>query len=165
MVEQKLNEPKRYIKLRTDTIKQTRAAINKKLAELKLKDLITKQQHSSSKPSVLKTTKARPILKIHKDLLKIRLIINTQNSPTQEIAKKILKELRPLVRSGKGCIKDREQFVGKIRNVILEEDKAMISFDISHMYPSLPKQDVITKVVRINDENFKLSMNKKALII
>ena len=104
-------------------------------------------------------------MKIHKDLLKIRLIINTQNSPTYEIAKKILKERRPLVRSGKGCIKDREQFVGKIRNVILEEDKAMISFDISHMYPSLPKQDVITKVVRINDENFKLSMNKKALII
>ena len=102
MVEQKLNEPKRYIKLRTDTIKQTRAAINKKLAELKLKDLITKQQHSSSKSSVLKTTKARPILKIHKDLLKIRLIINTQNSPTYEIAKKILKEIRPLVRSGKG---------------------------------------------------------------
>ena len=33
------------------------------------------------------------------------------------------------------------------------------------MYPSLPKQDVITEVVRrINDENFKPSMNKKALI-
>ena len=41
----------------------------------------------------------------------------------------------------------------------------MISFDISDMYPSLPKQDVITEVVgRINDENFKPSMNKKALI-
>ena len=33
------------------------------------------------------------------------------------------------------------------------------------MYPSLPKQDVITDVFRwINDENFKLSMNKKGLI-
>ena len=33
------------------------------------------------------------------------------------------------------------------------------------MYPSLPKPDVITEVVRrINDENFKPSMNKKALI-
>ena len=41
----------------------------------------------------------------------------------------------------------------------------MISFDISDMYPSLHKQDVITEVVRrINDENFKSSMNKKALI-
>ena len=33
------------------------------------------------------------------------------------------------------------------------------------MHPSLPKQDVITEVVRrINDENFKPSMDKKALI-
>ena len=39
----------------------------------------------------------------------------------------------------------------------------MISFDISDIYPSLPKQDVITEVVRrINGENVKTSMNKKA---
>ena len=41
----------------------------------------------------------------------------------------------------------------------------MISFDISDMYPLLPKQDVITEVVRmINDKNSKPSMNKKVLI-
>ena len=111
MVEQKLNKPKRYRKLRTDSIKQSWAAINKKLAaELKLKDLITKQEHSSLKPTVPKTPKARPILKTHKDPLKIRLIINTQNSPIYKIAKKISKELRPLIRSGKSYIKDTQQF-------------------------------------------------------
>ena len=40
-----------------------------------------------------------------------------------------------------------------------------MSFDISDMYPSLPKQDVITEVIRrINNENFKPKMNKEALI-
>ena len=117
MVAQELNKPERYRKLKTDTIKQSRAAINKKLAELKLKDLITKQEHSSLKPNVPKTPKARPILKIHKDPLKIRLIINTQNSPIYKIAKKISKELRPLIRSGKSYIKDTEQFVDKIGNI------------------------------------------------
>ena len=161
MVEQ-LNKPERYRKLRTDTIKQSRAAMNKKLAELKLKDLTTKQEHSSLKLSVPKTSKARPILKIHKDPLKIPLIINTQNSPIYKIAKKISKEIRPLIKSGKSYIKDREQFVDKIRNIKLEEDETVISFDISDMYPSLPKQNVITEIVRkINDENFKPSMNKK----
>ena len=104
-------------------------------------------------------------MKIHKDPLKIRLIINTLNSLIYKIAKKISKELRPLVRGGKSYIKDTEQFVHKIRIVILEEDETIISFDISDIYPSLPKQDVIAEVVRkINDENFKPSMNKKALI-
>ena len=110
-VEQKLNKPKRYSKLRTDIIKQSRAAINKKLAaELKLKDLITKQEHSSLKPTVPKTPKARPILKTHKDPWKIRLIINTNNSPIYKIVKKKSKELRPLIRSGKSYIKDTQQF-------------------------------------------------------
>ena len=165
MVEQELNKPERYKKPRTDTIKKSRTSRNKKLAELKLKDLITKQEHSTvPKPSVPKTPKARSILKIHKDRLKTRLIVNTQNSPIYKIAKKISKELTPLIRSGKSYIKDTEQFVDKIRNIKLEEDGTMISFDISDMYPSLPKQDVITEVIRrINDENFKPSMNKKAL--
>ena len=102
---------------------------------------------------------------MQKDLLKISLIINTQNLPIYKIAKKILKELRPLTRSGKSYIKDTEQFVDKIKNIKLEEDETMISFDISDMYPSLPKQNVFTEVVRrINNENFKPSMNKKALI-
>ena len=37
--------------------------------------------------------------------------------------------------------------------------------DISDMYPSLPKQDVITEVARRNnDQNFKPSKNRKALV-
>ena len=165
MVEQELDKPEKYRKLRTDIIKQSRATRNKKLAELKFKNLITKEEHSSLKPSVPKTLKTRPILKIDKDPLKIRLIINTQNSPICKIAKKISKELRPLIRSGKGYIKDTEQFDDKIRNAKLEEDETMISFDISEMHPYSPKQHVITEVVRrINGENFKPSMTKKALI-
>ena len=70
------------------------------------------------------------------------------------------KELRPLIRSGKSYIKDTEQLVDKIRNVKLEEDEKMISFDISSMYISLRKLVAITEVVRrINDKNFKPSMN------
>ena len=98
---------------------------------------------------------------MHKDPLKIRLIINAHNSPIHKITKKISKELRPLMRSGKNHIKDTEQFVDKTGNIKLEEE-TMISFEISNMYPSLPKLDVITEVVRrINDKNFKLSLNKK----
>ena len=97
--------------------------------------------------------------------MKIRLIINTQNSPIYKIAKRISEELRPLVRNGKSYIKDTEEFVQKIKDIKLEEDETIVSFDISDMYPSLPKQDVITEVIRrINNENFKPKMNKEALI-
>ena len=75
------------------------------------------------------------------------------------------KELRPLIRSGKGYIKDTEEFVDKVRNIKVEEDEAMIRFDISDIYPFWSKQDIRPEVFRrINDENFKPSMNKKVLI-
>ena len=45
------------------------------------------------------------------------------------------KELRPLIRSEKGYIKDTEEFVDKVRNIKVEEDEAMIRFDISDIYP------------------------------
>ena len=123
--------------------------------------IITKQEHSSLKPSIPKTPKARPILKIQKVPLKTRLIINTQNSSIYKIVKEISKELRPLIRCGKSYIKDTKQFVDKIRNIKLEENETRISFDISDMYPSLLKQDAITEVVRrINDKNFKPSVKK-----
>ena len=77
------------------------------------------------------------------------------NSPIYKIPKKILKEVRPFIRSGKSYIKDTEQ---------LEEGETIINFDISDMYPSLPKYGAITEVVRrINDENVKPSMHKKEL--
>ena len=126
---------------------------------------MTKQKPSNLEPIPPTTPKARPILKIHKYPLKIRLIINTQNSPVYKIAKKISKELRPLIRNGKSYVKDTQQFVDKIKNIKLEEEETMISFDISDMYLSLPKQDVTAEVDRrINDKNFKPPMHKKALI-
>ena len=84
-------------------------------------------------------------------LLSYQVLLSS--SSISKIAKKISKELRPLIRSGKSYIKDMEQFVDKIRNIKLEEGRTMIGFDISDMYPSLPKQDVITEVFRrINEE-------------
>ena len=105
MVEQELNKRIRYRKLRPGTIKQSRDAINKKI---EIKRSNNKTRTFQFKPSLPKTRKARPILKTQKDPLKVYLIINTQNSPIYKIAKKILIEVRALIRSGKSYIKDTE---------------------------------------------------------
>ena len=72
-----------------------------------------------------------------------------------KISKKISKELRFEVRSGKSYIKDTEQFVEKIENLKLEQEETIVSLDID-MYSSLPKEGVIAEVSRrIDDEDFK----------
>ena len=94
--QQQMNKTEKYKKRRTDTIKKWRAAVNKKNCRTKIKrSYNTTKTFHFLKPVVPKTPKYRPIFKIRKDALKMRLIINTQNSRISKIAKKISKELRP----------------------------------------------------------------------
>ena len=70
------------------------------------------------------------------------------------------------MRSGEIYMKDTEHVPDEIRNIKLEEHKAMASFDIPDIFPFLPKQDVIAKVFgRINDKNFKISVNNEGCFV
>ncbi|XP_057305306.1 uncharacterized protein LOC130642235 [Hydractinia symbiolongicarpus] len=108
---------------------------------------------------------ARPSLKTHKNPLKVRLIINTQGSVFYKIAKFVSKELKYLTTSAKSYIKDTEQFVNKVKEINLDENEKLVSFDIADMYPSLPKSEVIHEVERrIREDTFKTNVNKEALV-
>ena len=75
--------------------------------------LISEKLSKDLKPHTPKTPSARPLLKIHKNLLKIRLVINTQNSAVYKIGKLLSKELRQITTSGKSFIKDSKSLVEK----------------------------------------------------
>lgn len=87
MIETELNNQNRYHGLKKDIIDKVRSKINKKLKELKKKGLISENLCKDFKPHTLKTPSARPLLKLHKNPLKIRLVINTQNSAVYKIGK------------------------------------------------------------------------------
>ena len=59
MVEQELDKPERCKKLRTDTIKNSRAAVNKKLAELKVRRSNNKTRTFQFKTKSTKNTKSQ----------------------------------------------------------------------------------------------------------
>ena len=53
----------------------------------------------------------------------------------------------------------------KTKEINIEKDEKIISFDIEDMYPTLPRADVIKEVERrILDDDFKTKVNKDALI-
>ena len=111
------------------------------------------------------TPSGRPTLKAHKNPLKVRLIINTQGSAFYKVAKFVSNELKPLTTNAKSFIKDTSDFVDKLKDVTLNDNEKLISFDIADMYPSLPKEEVIREVERrINQPCFKTKLNKEALV-
>ena len=133
--------------------------------ELKESGLISEKLYKDLKPHTPKTPSARPLLKIHKNPLKIRLVINTQNSTVYKIGKLLSKQLLQITTSGKIFIKDSKSFVENIKGEKLSDDEQFISFDIKDMYPSLSKYDVLSEIKNIiNDKKIVTSVDKCALI-
>ena len=142
-----------------------KSIINKELAALRKEKKISKELMKKLKQITPVTPSARPTLKTHKNPLKVRLIVNTQGSAFYKIAKFVSNELKPMTVSAKSFIKDSQDFVQKLKNKKLQEGEKLVSFDISDMYPSLPKEQVIQEVIRrIKNKNFKTKVNKEALI-
>ena len=106
MIETELNNQNRYHSLKKDNIDNDRSKVNKKLKELKESGLISAKLYKDLKSHTPKTPSAIPLLKIHKNLLKIKLVINTQNSALYKIGKFLSKELRQITTSGKSFIQD-----------------------------------------------------------
>ena len=162
MIETELDNQNRYNSLKKENV---RSKVNKKLKELKDSGLISENLYKDLKPHTPKTPSARPLLKIHKNPLKIRLVINTQNSAVYKIGKLLSKELRQITTSGKSFNTDSKRFEENIKDEKLSDDEQIVSFDIKDMYPSLPKYDVLSEIKnRINDNKFVTSIDKCALI-
>ena len=91
----------RYHGLKKDNIDNVRSKVNNKLKEFKESGLTSEKSYKDLKPRTPKTPSARPLLKIYKNPLKIRLVINTQNSAVYKIRKLLPKELRQITTPGK----------------------------------------------------------------
>ena len=73
MIETELNNQNRYHGLKKDNIGNVRSKVNKKLKELKESGLVSEKLYKDLKPHTPKTRSARPLLKIHKNPLKLDL--------------------------------------------------------------------------------------------
>ena len=78
MIETEQNNQNTYHGLKKDNKDNVRSKVSKKLKGLKESGLISEKLYKDLKPHFPKTSSARPLLKIYKNQLKIRLAINTQ---------------------------------------------------------------------------------------
>ena len=165
LIDKELSNRERYKPMMEDNIENVKTSVNKELNNLHKEKKITKELLNKLKQITPATPSGRPTLKAHKNPLKVRLIINTQGSAFYKVAKFVSNELKPLTTNAKSFIKDTGDFVDKLKDITLNDDEKLISFDIADMYPSLPKEEVIREVERrINQHTFKTKLNKEALV-
>ena len=76
--------------------------------------------------------------KIHKDNNPLRPIVSLPGSPTYNLSKYLADILKPLVSTSPHSVKNVNAFLSKIKDIHVEPDEIMISFDVVSLFTSIP---------------------------
>ena len=81
--------------------------------------------------------------KIHKPGVPIRPIVSYSGSPLYNLNKYIANILKAYVRDENNNAKNSTTFSNYIRNVPIEDDEIMVSFDVTSLYTNIPIIDML----------------------
>ncbi|XP_077486537.1 uncharacterized protein LOC144097778 [Amblyomma americanum] len=76
--------------------------------------------------------------KIHKEGVPMRPIVDFTRFPLYELAGYLHRVFAPLVGKGSTFIRNSYEFIGKVRDISLDDDDLMVSFDVKSLFTSVP---------------------------
>ena len=85
--------------------------------------------------------------KIHKDSLKMRLIVSSINSITYHLAWHLADLLKPLVGKKNTYIQISKDLVDKLKHIELEKGEVLTSFDVTALFTSMPGKEVVQMAI------------------
>ena len=74
------------------------------------------------------------------------ILYPTVAAPQEALSSFLIPLLRPLLKNSPFTCKNSSEFVKKIKDVQLEEDEILVSFDAEALFPSIPIQRCITVI-------------------
>lgn len=123
---------------------------------------INKFQLYVSNPTV---PKLYGLPKIHKPGKAVRPIVSCINSPVENIAKFLVRKFKELQPPRSFSIKNSFQFVEKLKNLSIMEDEIMVSFDVTSLFPSLPRGETLDLMMNWIDSQPNLTPAYKEKLI
>ena len=99
--------------------------------------------------------------KIHKENIPLRPIVSLPGSPTYELSKYLAMILHPLVKTSPHTINNANDFLTNIKDLKLEPDEIMISFDVVSLFTSIPLDTAkrITNELLTNNDSWHSRTN------
>ena len=86
--------------------------------------------------------------KVHKRGIPLRAIVSSRGSISYEVAKELARILKPLVGSSPHHIKNTGDFIEQIKQVRLQADEIINSYDVSALFTSVPIEAPIKIIQR-----------------
>ena len=152
-----LKDTEKYQPLDTDPSKTTVNRINQKLKHLKDKDKLEETSYNRIRPNDASTAKFYGLPKIHKENIPLRPIVSLPGSPTYELSKYLAMILQPLVKTSPHTINNTNAFLTNIKDLKLETDEILISFNVVSLFTSIPLDTAkrITNELLTNDKSWQ----------
>jgi hypothetical protein len=99
------------------------------------------------RPKIVQPPKLYGLPKVHKANVPLRPIVSQIASPTYDLAKHVASVLQPLVGGTSSFVKDSRHFVDILKDITLEPDDIMVSFDVESLFTNVPVKECL-EIVR-----------------
>ena len=95
--------------------------------------------------------------KVHKPDIPLREIVDCTGSVTKEIDRYISRILLQYVGKTEYHVKNSSHFVQMIKDLKVEEDEILVSYDVTALYPSVPQEEAINIIYEtmVNDKDLE----------
>ena len=129
-----------------EPLKQVQNNLNLFIRNLKEDNKIQKFEFFSLRCSEVCLARIYGLVKVHKINMPLRPIIAMCGTPTYNLSRYLVRYLSSIIEFPY-TLKNSTHFVERIRNIIVNDNESMVSYDVRNMYPSIPPKLAITCIL------------------
>jgi hypothetical protein len=94
--------------------------------------------------------------KVHKEGLPLRAIVSSIGSPCHNLARYLLNHIRPVSGKRLSHINNSFEFIDCIKQIELEKEDQLVSFDVVSLFTSVPRQEAVIELRKRLERDTKL---------
>ena len=127
-------ETSTYRRLGKDPTATQESRLSRKLKELKKSGEIIGNLYHQLRPTGSQPTRIYGLPKIYKPEVSLRPVLSCIGSPSYQLSRHIASLISPLAGKTDSYVRNSRHFVEVMRNLRVEEDEVLVSFDVSSLF-------------------------------
>ena len=163
-METKLKDRNTYREIKEDPTDDIKKELATKLKEIHEAEEISYPTYMKLYPSKTQIPRMKGQPKIHKEGNPLREIVDSIGSVYKEVDKHIAKIIKPLRGNTEYVVKNSQHFIETVKDIKLEEDETLVSYDVTALYPSVPQEEAIRIIKEELEKDKKLKERTKMTV-
>nr|VZI13350.1 unnamed protein product [Spirometra erinaceieuropaei] len=149
-----LDDRQAYLRCDDEPMRKLLTQLDKTLAEMQTNKVISKSVRLAVKPTDAAAPRFSGSPKVHKVDVPLRPIVSLRGAPTFNLAKWLFRHLRPLTSGATTTVCSATRFLERLRGTRLTADEVMVSFDVTSLFTSIPRDLVIETVSELLERQY-----------